>query len=55
MEIASRISSLPAPLGLVTPSQAFGADFVLALPGCSRMDIPSPPTKSYGRDDATVI
>jgi short subunit dehydrogenase-like uncharacterized protein len=41
MEIASRISSLPAPLGLVTPSQAFGADFVLALPGCSRMDIPS--------------
>jgi short subunit dehydrogenase-like uncharacterized protein len=25
IEIASRISSLPAPLGLVTPSQAFGA------------------------------
>ena len=41
LEISSRISSLPAALGLVTPSQAFGADFVLSLPGCSRMDIPS--------------
>jgi short subunit dehydrogenase-like uncharacterized protein len=41
LEIASRISSLPAALGLVTPSQAFGADFVLSLPGCSRRDIPS--------------
>jgi short subunit dehydrogenase-like uncharacterized protein len=41
LEIASRISSLPAPLGLVTPFQAFGADFVLSLPGCSRIDIPS--------------
>jgi short subunit dehydrogenase-like uncharacterized protein len=41
LEIASRISSLPAALGLVTPFQAFGADFVLSLPGCSRTDIPS--------------
>jgi short subunit dehydrogenase-like uncharacterized protein len=41
LEIFSRISSLPVALGLVTPSQAFGADFVLSLPGCSRMDIPS--------------
>lgn len=41
LEISSRISSLPVALGLVTPSQAFGADFVLSLPGCSRMDIPS--------------
>jgi short subunit dehydrogenase-like uncharacterized protein len=41
LEVASRISSLPAALGLVTPSQAFGADFVLSLPGCSRTDIPS--------------
>ena len=41
LEIASRISSLPIALGLVTPSQAFGADFVLSLPGCSRIDIPS--------------
>jgi len=41
LEIASRISSLPAALGLVTPSQAFGADFVLSLPGCSRRDIPT--------------
>jgi short subunit dehydrogenase-like uncharacterized protein len=41
LEISSRISSLPTPVGLVTPSQAFGADFVLSLPGCSRMDIPS--------------
>ena len=43
--IASRISSLPAALGLVTPSQAFGADFVLALPGCSRAEIS--PTATY--------
>src|SRR5262249_49922927 len=35
LEIASRIHALPAPVGLVTPSQAFGADFVLGLPGCS--------------------
>jgi short subunit dehydrogenase-like uncharacterized protein len=41
LEISSRISSLPDALGLVTPVQAFGADFVLSLPGCSRMDIPS--------------
>jgi short subunit dehydrogenase-like uncharacterized protein len=41
LEISSRISSLPVALGLVTPFQAFGADFVLGLPGCSRMDIPS--------------
>jgi short subunit dehydrogenase-like uncharacterized protein len=41
LEISSRISSLPVALGLVTPSQAFGADFVLSLPGCFRSDIPS--------------
>jgi short subunit dehydrogenase-like uncharacterized protein len=41
LEISSRISSLSDALGLVTPFQAFGADFVLSLPGCSRMDIPS--------------
>jgi short subunit dehydrogenase-like uncharacterized protein len=41
LEIASRITTMPIPLGLATPSQAFGADFVLSLPGCSRMDIPS--------------
>jgi short subunit dehydrogenase-like uncharacterized protein len=41
LEISSRLSSLPAPLGLVTPAQAFGADFVLSLPGCSRTDIRS--------------
>jgi len=41
LEISSRIRSLPVALGLVTPFQAFGADFVLSLPGCSRMDIPS--------------
>ncbi len=40
LEIASKISSLPAALGLVTRSQTFGADFVLALPGCSRAEIP---------------
>ena len=41
LEIASRIASLPVPMGLVTPSQAFGPDFVLSLPGCSRTDIPA--------------
>jgi hypothetical protein len=41
LEIASRIDALPAALGLVSPFQAFDADFVLTLPGCSRMDIPS--------------
>src|SRR5262249_52573275 len=37
-------SKTSAPLGLVTPFQAFGADFVLRLPGCSRTDIPSSST-----------
>ena len=41
LEISSRITSLPVALGLVTPFQAFGADFVLSLPGCSRKDLPS--------------
>jgi short subunit dehydrogenase-like uncharacterized protein len=41
LEISSRVAALPVALGLVTPSQAFGVDFVLSLPGCSRMDIPS--------------
>jgi short subunit dehydrogenase-like uncharacterized protein len=40
LEIAARISSLPAPLGPVTPFRAFGGDFVLSLPGCSRVDLP---------------
>jgi len=44
LEIASRISRLPAALGLVTPFQAFGADFVLGLPGCFRTDMPAPQT-----------
>jgi hypothetical protein len=43
LEIASRISHLQDPLGLVTPFQAFGADFVLSLPECTRIDIHSPP------------
>jgi fructose-bisphosphate aldolase class II len=46
LEIASRIDRLQAPLGLATPFQAFGADFVLSLPGCSRTDIPSAKTDS---------
>ena len=41
LEIASRIRSLPAPLGAVTPARAFGADFVLSLPGCARVDVGS--------------
>lgn len=40
LEIASRLARLPSPLGLVTASQAFGADFVLDIPGCSRTDVP---------------
>jgi short subunit dehydrogenase-like uncharacterized protein len=35
LEIASRIITMPVALGVTTPSQAFGADFVLSLPGCS--------------------
>jgi hypothetical protein len=45
------ITSLPAPLGLVTPYQAFGADFVLSLPGCSRVDIPPSESDSQPYDD----
>ena len=37
---SSRVGALPVPLGLVIPSQGFDADFVLRLPGCSRMDLP---------------
>jgi short subunit dehydrogenase-like uncharacterized protein len=40
LAISCRISAQPAALGLATPAQAFGADFVLSLPGCSRMDLP---------------
>lgn len=50
LEISSRIISLPVALGLVTPFQAFGADFVLSLPGCFRRDIPSPQTDWRPRD-----
>jgi len=28
-----------APIGFQTPSSAFGADFVLALPDCERSDL----------------
>src|SRR5260370_26507823 len=52
LEISSRITSLPAPLGLVTPFRAFGADFVLSLPGCSRVDIP--PSQSDSQPHADV-
>jgi len=41
LEISARVSSLPVARGLVTPFQAFGADFVLSLPGCTRVDLPS--------------
>lgn len=46
LEIASRINQFQVPLGLVTPFQAFGADFVLSLPGCSRTDILVPQISS---------
>jgi short subunit dehydrogenase-like uncharacterized protein len=49
LEIASRISRIEIPLGLVTPFQAFGADFVLGLRGTSRADIPSIGTTSSTR------
>jgi short subunit dehydrogenase-like uncharacterized protein len=57
LENASRISSLPVALGLVTPFQAFGADFVLSLPGCSRVDIPSTQTDTqrHGNVDTRRI
>src|SRR3954447_21481995 len=48
VSVSSRIGSLPVALGLVTPFQVFGADFVLSLPGCSRIDIP-PPDSGDGR------
>ena len=51
LEISSRIVSLPVSLGLVTPFQAFGGDFVLSLPGCFRRDIPSPQTDSRPQRD----
>ncbi len=54
LEIASRISRLQAALGLVTPFQAFGADFVLNLPGCSRTDIPCPQTGSLAQADDPI-
>jgi short subunit dehydrogenase-like uncharacterized protein len=50
LEVSSRIGRLPSPLGLVTPSQAFGADFVLGLPGCARLDLPPHHSDSYPHD-----
>jgi len=38
LEITHRIHALSRPLGVVTPSQAFGAELALAVPGCSRVD-----------------
>jgi short subunit dehydrogenase-like uncharacterized protein len=38
LEITRRIHALSTSLGVVTPSQAFGAEFALAVPGCSRVD-----------------
>lgn len=40
LEITKRIHALSTPLGVVTPSQAFGAEFALAVPGCCRVDAP---------------
>jgi len=45
LEIATRVTSLPVPFGLVSPFRAFCADFVLDLPGYSRTDIPSSETQ----------
>jgi short subunit dehydrogenase-like uncharacterized protein len=54
LKVATRIVSAPVSLGLVTPFQAFGADFVLTLPGCSRMDVPSSQSDSHSEGDAPV-
>jgi short subunit dehydrogenase-like uncharacterized protein len=55
LEIALRISQLQDPLGLVTPFQAFGADFVLSLPGCTRTDIHSPPMSRTIEPEIAVL
>jgi len=39
VEIAVRTAHGEAPIGFQTPSSAFGADFVLALPDCERSDL----------------
>jgi short subunit dehydrogenase-like uncharacterized protein len=39
VEIAVRVVAGAAKSGFQTPSRAFGADFVLALPGCARIDL----------------
>ena len=47
------ITSLPAPLDLVAPFQVFGADLVLSLSGCSRVD--APPSKRDLENASTVF
>lgn len=39
VEAARRVAAGQAPTGFLTPSKAFGADFVLALEGCQRRDL----------------
>jgi short subunit dehydrogenase-like uncharacterized protein len=39
VEIALRVAGGEAPVGYHTPSSAFGADFVLGLPECRRVDV----------------
>jgi short subunit dehydrogenase-like uncharacterized protein len=39
VEIAARVAGGEAKPGFQTPSRAFGADFVLGLPGCARTDL----------------
>jgi len=39
VEIAARVVRAQPPTGYQTPSSAFGADFVLDLPGCRRIDV----------------
>jgi short subunit dehydrogenase-like uncharacterized protein len=40
-EIAARVATGSVPTGFQTPSSAFGADFVLDLPGCTLTDLDS--------------
>ncbi len=39
VECARRVAAGEAPIGFQTPATAFGADFVLTLPGCVRTDL----------------
>jgi short subunit dehydrogenase-like uncharacterized protein len=41
VRIAQRVLAGDAPRGFHTPSRAFGADFILEVPGVAREDVPT--------------